>query len=356
MVNPSKQRKGSGIDFVFPEKGNDAGAAVEASASPAPVHATAAPAARPAARTGVGLLSASIFESHKLEEEIRDLKGQVERLGTERGAQLMDPHSIAASRWANRHPDAFVGKAFEDLKGEIADSGGNVQPIKVRPLAASKGDVGVVRYEVVYGHRRHRACLDLGLPVLVVVDDLDDAQLYVEMERENRGRENLSAWEQGRMYLRALDEGLFSSNIRLAAAIGRDPSDVGKAMRIAKLPPELTGAFASPLQIQFQWVTDLERALKEYPDLVFAAARSLGAQTVKAGPAEVFRGLTACLRGEGVGSSHPTRTVEFGGGKKAIIRVDARGRTTIQLSAGALLPGKFDALEVALKRLVQPTP
>jgi ParB family chromosome partitioning protein len=174
------------------------------------------------------------------------------------------------------------------------------------------------------------------------------------MERENRGRENLSAWEQGRMYLRALEEGLFSSNIKLAAAIGRDPSDVGKATRIAKLPLELTGAFASPLQIQFQWVVDLERALKEHPDAVLAAARTFGARSVKAEPVEVFRGLTGCLRGDGVGvgSSPPHRTVDLGGGKKASIRVDARGRTTIQLSAGALPPGKFDALEAALKRLV----
>lgn len=350
MVTPQKQRKGSGIDFVFPD--TSSGAAVNSEVAVSPEATGASPAARPAARTGVGLLSAQIFESHKLEGEIRDLKVQVERLGAERGAQLMDPRTIAPSRWANRHPDAFVGKAFGDLKAEIADAGRNVQPIKVRPLSAPRGEGEAIRYEVVYGHRRHRACLELGLPVLVVVEDLDDAQLFVEMERENRGRENLSAWEQGRMYLHALEEGLFSSNIKLAAAIGRDPSDVGKATRIAKLPQELTGAFASPLQIQFQWVTDLERALREHPDAVFAAARVLGARGVKPEPAEVFRSLTACLRGEGVGSSHPPRRVELGGGKTASIRVDARGRTTIQLSAGALPAAKLDALEAALKRLV----
>ena len=351
MVSSAKPRKGSGIDFVFPDKGNSLPAGE--SPGPAEVAPTASP-ARTAARTGVGLLSASIFESHKLEEEIQDLKGQVQKLGAERGAQTMDPRAIAPSRWANRHPDAFIGKAFDALKAEIADAGGNVQPIKVRPLAVPRGDNGLIRYEVAYGHRRHRACLDLGLPVLVVVKELGDAQLFVEMERENRGRENLSAWEQGRMYLRAVDEGLFSSNIKLAAAIGRDPSDVGKAMRIARLPQELTGAFASPIQIQFQWVADLERALKEHPDATLGVARELGARASRPAAAEVFRALTACLRpvSAGVGSSHPPRLLDFGAGKTGSIRLDARGRISIQLSAGALPVSKLDALEAALKRLV----
>jgi ParB family transcriptional regulator, chromosome partitioning protein len=351
MVTPGKTRKGAGIDFVFPERAPSGVAAPspDPAVRPGPLPTAAAP---HVPRTGVGLLTASLLEGRQLDEEIKQLKGEVQRLAGERGAQALDPRTVAASRWANRHPDAFTGEAFASLKQEIADAGGNVQPIKVRPLAEGLAESGGARYEIVFGHRRHRACLELGLPVLAVIDEVDDRQLYVQMERENRGRESLSAWEQGRMYLRALEDGLFTSNIKLAAAIGRDPSDVGKATRIAKLPPEVTGAFASPLQIQFHWVGDLEKALKEHPQATLQAARELNADSRGLTPAEVFRTLTASLRPAGVGPSHPPRTWELGGGKSAEVKVDGRGRVTVRLSAGAIPATKLEALQAALRQLV----
>jgi ParB family chromosome partitioning protein len=93
-----------------------------------------------------------------------------------------------------------------------------LQAIKVRPLKPG----GEFKYEVVFGHRRHRACLELGLPVLAVVDNLGGVELFVQMDRENRSRKNLSAWEQGMMYLRALENGLFPSNRQLAEKVGVD--------------------------------------------------------------------------------------------------------------------------------------
>jgi hypothetical protein len=51
----------------------------------------------------------------------------------------LDPRSIRPSTWANRHEASFESAEFEELKAEIADAGGNVQPIKVRPLATPDG-------------------------------------------------------------------------------------------------------------------------------------------------------------------------------------------------------------------------
>ncbi|MBK9363084.1 MAG: hypothetical protein IPM99_19260 [Rubrivivax sp.] len=84
---------------------------------------------------------------------------------------------------------------------------------------------------MVFGHRRHRACLELGLPVQAMVVDMYDQQLFEAMERENRARKNLSAWEQGTMYRRALDEGLYPSQRRLAESLGVDISLVSRVCR-----------------------------------------------------------------------------------------------------------------------------
>ena len=106
---------------------------------------------------------------------------------------------------------------------------------------------------------------------------MKDADLFVEMERENRGRKNLSAWEQGKMYAIALDEGLFPTQRKLSEALDVDISIVSKSLSLARLPDEVVQAFASPLDIQFRWASILAEALQKDPDGVLARAREVKA-------------------------------------------------------------------------------
>ena len=233
-----------------------------APAEPAPVAPLPAPAPSAAAkpRTGPGYNALQIFTGNALQERIAELEEEVRRVSEQRGAVALDPRSIAPSRWANRHEASYAGKAFEELKAEIRDAGANVQPIMVRPMPSPKD--GAPQYEIVFGHRRHRACLEVGVPVHAVVKEVSDHELFGFMERENRTRQNLSAYEQGTMYRRALDEGLFPSLRQLAAHIGRDHGDISKALGIAALPAEVAAAFASPNDIQFRWASVLTDALE----------------------------------------------------------------------------------------------
>ncbi|WP_157265611.1 ParB/RepB/Spo0J family partition protein [Azohydromonas aeria] len=257
--------KGKGIKFDLPPLGA----------------APAAPAAAPEPVTGV-------MRHAGLAQELHSLRAQVQQLEGERGAQPLDARLVRASRWANRHASSFDGEDFADLKAEIAGAGGNVQPIKVRPLRTPAGDGAC--YEIVFGHRRHRACLELGLPVLAVVAELDDRALFAEMDRENRSRKNLSAYEQGVMYRRALQEGLFPSQRMLAVAVGADSGNVSRAIKVAELPEELLSAFGSPLAVQFAWASDLAEAVQRDRDATLAAAR-LAAQAGLAA-AQVFAAIT----------------------------------------------------------------
>ena len=160
-----------------------------------------APAAAPAPvdrpRTAMGAISASIAMGRGVEAENRDLRAKLERFEDATIVEFLDPKRIKPSRFANRHELSFAGAEFEGLKAEIQAAGRNVQPIKVRRVG--QGGDGQDEYEIAFGHRRHRACLELGLPVAAIVEVLTDAQLFTEMERENRERQDLSPWEQGVM-------------------------------------------------------------------------------------------------------------------------------------------------------------
>lgn len=197
------------------------------------------------ARTAPGQVLAAHSGMVALQDELTALREELSRFDGSLVTKQIDPTCIRPTRWANRHEASFATPEFESLKASIALAGGNAQPVLVREHTPDQ-------YEVVFGHRRHRACLELGLPVLAVVAEksMGDQEVFLSMERENRERADLSPFEQGRSYLAALDAGLFPSLRRLAEAVGVSHTWVRKSMLVAQLPDSVVQAFRSPLEIQ----------------------------------------------------------------------------------------------------------
>ena len=205
------------------------------------------------------------------------LKAEIDALKAAKPVMKIHPSEIKASAWVNRHQDSFKGPEFAAFKAEIESAAGNIQPIKVRPLK-SVDTSGGAKYEIVFGHRRHRACLELGIDVNVIVDDIDEKTMFVEMDRENRERTDLRPFEQGLMYARALESGLFSSLRKLSEEIGADPTNISKAVSLARLPESILDSFESRLDIQYRWASDLKAALEKEPDLILARAADIKKQ------------------------------------------------------------------------------
>lgn len=262
-----------------------------------------------------------------LEAELGEVVEDLRAWDGAKATRQLDPATIAPSRYANRHASSFDGEDFDRLKREIQEAGGNVQPIKVRPVGAKQAD-GVL-YEIVFGHRRHEACRQLGIPVLAVVDNLDDRSLFVEMERENRERQDLSPWEQGMMYARALDLGLFASNRQLASTLGIDHSNVGKSLALARLPDAVVSAFRSPLEIQLRWAPLLNRALETDEPGVLARAQRLATRSPRALAKEVLHELLSSQADVQV-QARPY-ALQVAGKKAATLTFDADGRASIRI-------------------------
>jgi ParB family chromosome partitioning protein len=308
--------------------------------------AAPAPVDRP--RTAIGAISASIAMGRGVETENRDLRAKLERFQDATVVEFLDPKRIRPSRFANRHELSFAGPEFESLKAEIQTAGRNVQAIKVRRLG--QGTDGHYEYEIAFGHRRHRACLESGLPVAAVIEELSDAQLFTEMERENRERQDLSPWEQGAMYKRAIDDGLFPSLRRLASSIGAQVGNVSTAIQLASLPSEVVDAFPSPLSLQFRWGAALRAAIDRNTEDVLAQARELAALDPKLPAKEVLARLT------GVGASILREVpVQFTAKGKVVgfWDKDTKGNVAVQIKAGGLTPAKEKRLRDFLERLFE---
>lgn len=310
----------------------------------APPLAAPTPLERP--RTAMGAISASIAMGRGVESENRDLRAKLEKFEDATVVAFLDPTRIVPSRFANRHELSFVGPEFESLKAEIQAAGRNVQPIKVRRVG--EGADEHEKFEIAFGHRRHRACLELGIPVAAIVEQLSDAQLFNEMERENRERQDLSPWEQGVMYKRAMDEGLFPSLRKLALSIGAQVGNVSTAVQLASLPTEVVNAFPSPLSLQFRWGAALRAAIDKNPEQLLTEAQGLAAMNPKLAAKEVFARLT----GTGASTKRDAPVQLKSKGKVVgFWDKDAKGNLTVQIKAGSLPATQEKRLREFLEKL-----
>src|SRR3984885_6676431 len=134
--------------------------------------ATQAPSARPPSLPGAKPYVAEAGQ--RLAEGLRE---ENQRLKAERAAGLLvlrlDPKRVRATEFINRDERAFLESEpkFIELK-ESLRANGQEQPIRVRPLS---GDAHA-DFEIVSGHRRHRAALALdsevegGFALLALLD------------------------------------------------------------------------------------------------------------------------------------------------------------------------------------------
>ena len=297
------------------------------------------------AKTAIGMHADALFRDEKVTAENVELKKKLAEFNGATATRKINPKQIKPSRWVNRNELSYSGEVFASLKQEIETAGGNIQPIKVRPSKSIPGE-----YELVFGHRRHRACLELGLDVLTLIEELDDAELFCQMDRENRARAALSPWEAGTTYARALDEGLFPSARKLAEAASIDLSQLGKALVLAKLPTDVVAAFPSPLDLQYRWATLLSQAIQKDPDLILLRAKELRAAKENLNASQV---LVRLLEGGGTVPPPAVKKVSVKGkdGRLGEIKFNAAKRTAI-INLTNIDLERFNEVEKAIKALL----
>jgi ParB family chromosome partitioning protein len=289
------------------------------------------------------------------------LKEKITRLETERASGSvvlkLDPKRVGESSFANRHERSLDG-ADPDLAALIADirARGQLEPIRVRPAAAD----GDIDYEIVYGHRRHAACLALdgelqdGYPVLALLDSkATDARDHVlKMYQENAARKDLSAFETGSMFANWLSEELFKNQTELAEAVSLEQGTVNKYLGISRLPDFVIAAFGDPRVISLRWAENINAALKERREALQQAATELARETPRRKPDEVLSALVGAGRRTG---AVRTETVKIRG--RTLYKIAPRGNG-MQITFGAKLNPKLakaaqDEVKEALTRYLE---
>jgi ParB family chromosome partitioning protein len=276
------------------------------------------------------------------------LKDKIARLETERAhgtvVLKLDPKTIAGSAYANRH-ERSLNASDPELAALIVDIRlrGQLEPIRVRPAAT----VADFEYEIVYGHRRHAACIALdaetdgGFPVLALLDAkaADVRDHVLKMYQENAARKDLSAFETGSMFANWLAEKIFASQSDLAAAVNLEQGTVAKYLAIARLPDYILTAFGDPRVISLRWAESINAALRERRESVQHLAEELANQTPRRKPEEILSALVGIgARSGKKGGAVKTETVKIRG--RTMYKIAPRGNG-MQITFGPQLDPKL---------------
>ncbi|HXG45576.1 MAG TPA: ParB/RepB/Spo0J family partition protein [Gemmatimonadales bacterium] len=170
-------------------------------------------------------------ETRRLGRGLEALLGPISRQEAEASGALQEL-PVSAIRPNPFQPRARIDEPqFQELVSSIQNSG-LLQPVVVRPYQGG--------YQLIAGERRWRAAQQLGWArIPAVVKEADDRTLLTLALVENLQRDNLSAIEEAVGYQRLMDEFQMSQS-DIARLVGRDRSTIANAIRLLRLPLEVT--------------------------------------------------------------------------------------------------------------------
>lgn len=201
-------------------------------------------------------------------EDVLELWKRKTNLGRPLALQI-NPTNVHVSDWKQRHDASYASKAYIALKDSIRITNGNQQPILIRIVEA--------RLEVVFGHRRHRACLELELPLFANVwnDDPNEVAAFTCLETENEFHANRSVYERGCLFKAMIDSKIFSSYRELADHIDKSHTLVNAVVRVATLHELVIRAFGDPCSITTKHAEKIMGAWPTEEAHILARAQSL---------------------------------------------------------------------------------
>lgn len=227
------------------------------------------PSPPPVNRVGAGVIGAA----HRAIDDIRAERDRLKAIVESGGGRVieLDPAAVDPSPFPDRLPDDD-DTDFEAFKRSIAEDGQKV-PIQVRRHPSTAG-----RYQIVYGHRRWRAALELHLLVRAIEVELSDLDLVVAQGIENASRQDLT-WIERALFAARMDvAGIKPRDIYAALSI--EDAELARMRSVCRsIPSDIIEAIGRAPKIGRPRWLDLAKALSERDDAVALVRDALAGDT-----------------------------------------------------------------------------
>ncbi len=144
---------------------------------------------------------------------------------------IVNPLSCEPWEYANRQDEEL-----EDLDGLIQSIKTNeqLQPIVIMDHPSPHGDI---KYQIIFGRKRHLACLQLKRPLIAIKKKFSDLRDAIAIQyAENEHRNNVSPYSNSLLYKKLLKDKVFNSQKELAKKLGISDASMVAIMSFTKIP------------------------------------------------------------------------------------------------------------------------
>ncbi|HDV5785711.1 TPA: ParB/RepB/Spo0J family partition protein [Legionella pneumophila] len=186
----------------------------------------------------------------------------------------VNPEECEPWKYANRQENELG-----DIDGLIDSIKANkqLQPALVRNHPNPHGKI---KYEVIFGRRRHIACMRLGIPFLVIRKDIPNVQdAIASQDAENKLRNDVSNYSNAMLYKRLLLDNVFKSEKELSEKLRISYSTFNELMAYSKIPEDIVRAIpdihALSKQLAVKIVQLTNRSKEDYKKML-SIANQLG--------------------------------------------------------------------------------
>lgn len=257
--------------------------------------------------------------------------------------ELVDPARCRMWAGHNRDYALLTEERCADLIESIKAQGRQEMPAIARRLSSDPD----YDFEVICGARRHwtiswlRAHNYPDFKFLIDIREIGDEEAFRLADIENRARDDLTDLERARDYLRALDLYYDGRQRTMAERLNVTESWLTRYLDLARLPVELTRAFANPQELGVRNAIALKGLLKpeDRKARAFAEAGRIAEAREAGGPVQsvvdTIKALSLAVdppkKAESPKKSGKPETVSTAGGKP-ILRIDGADRKGIRLT------------------------
>lgn len=150
---------------------------------------------------------------------------------------FVDPKECEPWKYANRL-EGEMGN-LDELVQSISENS-QLQPALIRLHPKPHDNI---KYEIIFGRRRHRACQLLNVPFLVIRKNISNIQdAIAKQDAENKSREGVSNYSNALLYKKLLNDGVFKTEKELANKLKMPVTSLNDIMAFSKVPEAIVGA------------------------------------------------------------------------------------------------------------------
>ena len=136
-----------------------------------------------------------------------------------------------------------------------------LQPGLIRPHPKPYGNI---RYEVIFGRRRHEACLQLKTRFLVILKEFkNDQDAIAYQDAENKFRKDISNYSNAILYKKLLDNKIFKNDSELAKKLGISKASLSELLTYSKIPKDIVTLLPNVHKLSISMALKITKLLGE---------------------------------------------------------------------------------------------